>query len=217
MRILIAIPCLEQTSSIFDQCLDNLDRVGQTKIARLPGSLVYAARNDLAEEAIRQEADYVMWIDSDMVFNHDLLSRLIESIEGKDIVAPLFFRRKKPFNPPIYKSIKLNYGGEHEVEEYDDYPEDSMFEVDAVGFGCVLMRTKVLKDVIEHNHTCFNPMPAFGEDISFCIRAKRAGYKIWVDSSIKIGHLSQTIVTEEFYKNYRSQNNGRNDNNSSES
>lgn len=212
MKTLIAIPCLEQTMTLFDQCLDNLKPVGDIRKLRLAGSLVYAARNDIAAEAIKSGADYVLWIDSDMVFDNDLLEKLMKSIEGKDIVAPLFFRRKKPFNPPYYKSIRLNYGGEHEVVEYDDYPENETFEVDACGFGCVLMRTKVLEDVVNANHTCFNPMPCFGEDISFCIRAKRCGYKIYVDPTIEVGHISQYIVTKETFKQYRSLNDGRTDN-----
>lgn len=84
--------------------------------------------------------------------------------------------------------------------EYDDYPENSLFEVDAVGFGCVMMKVQVLKDVMEKENSWFNPYPGFGEDLSFCIRAKKSGYRIWCDSSIKVGHLSLTVVDENTFK-----------------
>ena len=214
MKTMVAIPCMDQTCTLFDQCLDNLIPVGEISKTRNPGSLVYVSRNALSEVAISEGFDFVLWIDSDMVFEPDLMQRLMARMdEGHDIVAPICFRRKVPFTPVIYKTIKLGLTpDENIVNGYKDYPRDSFFEVDACGFGCVMIRVSALKKVLDEQKALFSPLPQFGEDISFCLRAKRSGFKIYCDSSIKVGHISQTVVTEETYLQYRrgEENNGNN-------
>ena len=42
-----------------------------------------------------------------------------------------------------------------------------------------------------------------GEDAAFCIRAKEYGYEIWIDPTVKLGHVGQTVITEGVYKSRR--------------
>jgi len=52
-----------------------------------------------------------------------------------------------------------------------------------------------------------NPDPdnpgVVGEDIGFCSDLRNEGYKIYVDTSIKCGHLSTMIITEETHLLYK--------------
>jgi len=41
-----------------------------------------------------------------------------------------------------------------------------------------------------------------GEDVGLCQDLKEIGYKIYVDTSIEIGHLSTMVVNEETHKLY---------------
>ena len=82
---------------------------------------------------------------------------------------------------------------------YSDYPKDSLFEVDAAGMGCMLVKTKVLKDIAGYYKTIFEPQNLIGEDIAFCQRAKKLGYEVWCDSRIKCGHVGVSIITEDTY------------------
>lgn len=206
MKIMIAVPCMDMLNVQFVRSLEELDRVGSISTCFCPGSLVYHARNILAKAAVENETDYVLWIDSDMVFEPNTLTRLLEDIqrnEDVDMVAPIMFCRREPFDPVIYNEVK--YGlGEVEANIMHDYPRDSLFEVDAVGFGMILMKTEVIKKVMEEfgDHP-FNLVPGFGEDLSFCIRAKRKGFHVWCDSRIKIGHVGSMIVNEMTYDVYR--------------
>ena len=205
MKSMIAIPCMDSTYTLFDKCLDNLIPVGEISKTRNAGSLVYISRNSMSEVAVKENLDYILWIDSDMVFSADLMQRLYQTMteNNLDILAPICFRRRAPFNPVIYKKIRFGMFGDNEVVEYDDYPKNSLFEVDGVGFGCVMMKVSVLKEIEEKEKGWFTPYPGFGEDLSFCIRAKRCGYRIWCDSSIKVGHISQTVVDEDTFEQYR--------------
>lgn len=201
-KILVCVPCLDKTDTEFVRCLTSLESVGDTRLQLMSGSLVYASRDKLAQQAIEGGYDYLMWLDSDMIFPPSLLRDLYADLQetGEHMICGIFFRRKPPYTPVIYKTIRLGLPGEGVSEEYLDYPKKSVFEVDACGFGAVLMSGKLLKDVVDANRTGFIPIPGYGEDISFCIRAKKLGYKILCDSRINVGHLSATVIDEDAYE-----------------
>lgn len=162
-------------------------------------SLVYVARDRLSCLTIEKKAEYVLWLDSDIVFEPDLLEKLHSDIEsGKDIVSALYFARRYPYFPVIYKKTGLK-DGKPVCTNYTDYPKNRLFTVEVCGFGAVLMKTKVLADMGRKFDNWFAPMINFGEDFSFCIRARECGYEIWCDPAVKPGHVGNIIVTEKFY------------------
>lgn len=199
MKTLIAIPCMDQVEARFMACLALLEKPGEVTVATQIGSLIYDSRNNLAKAALNCNADYVLWLDSDMVFQKDVLSRLLEHAEnGLDIVSGLYFRRAAPFSPVLFKEL-MQDGKPTQAKDFNDYPRDSLFEVAGCGFGCVLMNTDVLLEMALEFGQWFNPTDGFGEDLSFCNRAKTLGYKIWCDSRIKLGHVGHLIVDEDVF------------------
>lgn len=197
MKTLIAVPCMDQVAAPFAQSLATMNRIGECYVSFLIGSLIYESRNNLAKQAIKVGADYVLWLDSDMIFPTDTMEKMLKHMEeGKDIVSGLYFRRRNPFTPVLFKKLNAEDGS---WEGYDDYPQNSTFEVEGVGFGCCMTRTSALQDLFLNYQTCFNPITAFGEDLSFCTRAREMGYKVYADSSISCGHIGQIIVNEMVY------------------
>lgn len=193
MRTLIAIPCMDEMDSGFVQCLVNLRKVGEVDINILSGSLVYEARERLAGLAVDGEYDYVLWLDSDMMFPDTLLLDLLA--QDKDIITGVCAARRPPYNPCIFRSV-----GE-KLEFVTDF-KDRLLEVDGCGFGVVLMKTEVLKKSFDEFRTCFQPIPGFGEDLSFCVRAKKLGYKLFADPNIEIGHIGKTVITKNAFRRY---------------
>jgi GT2 family glycosyltransferase len=167
-------------------------------------SLVYDARNTLAKKAHDGGYDRIMWIDSDMVFEPDLYRRLSARMdEGYDFVTGLYFTRRMPISPVIYKSITMDEkDGKYipNAVEYDDYPKDSIFEVKGAGFGGCMMTMKMVMDIVETYGLPFSPVLGLGEDLSFCMKATQLGYKLFCDSSIKLGHKSHCVVYEADYE-----------------
>lgn len=205
--IFIAIPCGDSVKTPFAASLINLDKGGnEVTVSFLPGSLVYDARNKLAKMAIMSGAEYTLWLDSDMVLPRDTLTKLLDSIKGRDYVSGLYFMRKPPFSPVISKSVRTNEVGNPVFETYADYPEKAVFEIVASGFGCVLMRTSVLATVFACEKNWFSPLPGMGEDLSFCTRARNSGITLFCDSSVELGHVSEMIVTSDVYRYQRSEN-----------
>lgn len=200
MRTLIAIPCMDQVAAPFAQSLATLNKVGETAISMIVGSLIYDSRNKLATFAVKNEMDYILWLDSDMTFPPDMIERMLKHLEsGKDIVTGVYYRRQKPYSPVLFSEIKCD-GDNSSWKDYNNYPSDGLFEVAGCGFGCVMMKVEVLIDMMADLGDWFSPIGHFGEDLSFCIRANQLGYKVWCDPSIQCGHVGHMIVNEDFYK-----------------
>lgn len=163
------------------------------------------ARERLAEEALNTGMDYLFMVDDDMMCPQDLFERLYR--HDVDIVAPLAFNRYAPHKPVIY-NLKSGYDPVARKEYYVNYPvlkypKDTLVQCDAVGFGAVLIKMEVFKQL---------PKPWFmvtsgaGEDIHFCHVAGKHGFKIFADTATKLGHLGERKnVTEDIFESEENQ------------
>ena len=207
MRTLVAIPCMDMVQTSFMKSLLRLMSVDETQISFRVSSLVYDARNQLAGEAISQGYDRILFLDSDMVFQPDLLIRLSRDMdEGRDYVGGLFFRRKPPYNPVIYKNLEYKREGlklDMKLDPYLDYPQNEIFEVAGSGFGAVMISSDLINKVGNKFGHPFAPEMGFGEDLSFCWRVKQLGIPMYCDSRVKVGHVGLGTITEETYLSTR--------------
>ena len=206
-KILIAIPMLNTVRAEFFQSIMGLQGVGEAKLALEVDSLTHMARNHLALKAINGNYDYIFWLDSDVVFEPDLLVNLYEDIsEGHDYVTALYFKRVLPTAPVICKELVYEKDEKtgittHKAEFYNDYPKDSLFPVAASGLGACLMRTEIVKKVAESLKCApFDPLPHLGEDFSFCHRLTQLGIEMVCDSSLKLGHVGTMIYHEGIFE-----------------
>lgn len=208
MKIFIAVPSLDTVPALFCQSLALLQRAGDTMIGFEVGSLVYNARNNLARQAIKAEADYVLWLDSDMVFSPDMLQRMMKVSKENDIdfLTGLCFRRKPPYTPCLFDKLeRLENGAGASYTALMSVP-DGRFKVGGCGFAGVLMTTDVILSVsAKFGGRMFDPLPGFGEDVAFCWRARQCGYDIWCDSEIELGHVGNCIVTRKYFEAYNSE------------
>jgi GT2 family glycosyltransferase len=162
-------------------------------------SLVYDARNMIAEKAMNEGFTHVFFLDSDMVVTPNTLIKLLA--DEKDIVSGMAFKRVPPFEPCFYKEIVWNEAKQnHECVMIPEWEKDSLVEIAAVGMACALIKTEVLKAVKEKYGSCFHPGKSLGEDIAFCRRAVDLGYKIFVDTSLSIGHVGSFVVTDAHWR-----------------
>lgn len=188
----------------FVECLLALKKVGECEIVLLKSSLVYDARNQAAIKAIQEGFDYVLWVDSDMTFEPDMMERMFESIGEKNMITGLCFARRPPFKPCIYKHIEVVQDGLASLpktEIWYDYPRDVVTEIEACGFACVLQKVDMLDVMVSTYGVPFFPIAGLGEDLSFCFRAKQLDIKMYADTSIKIGHIMRLSIDENFRDN----------------
>ncbi len=158
------------------------------------------AREEAAKLALEVDADYLYMIDDDMTCPDDLFERLYR--HDVDIVAPLAFTRNFPHKAVLYEIkegwdpvSRSPYFVNHHV---DKYQKDSLVEADAVGFGAVLIKMKVVRAMTGQKFMdgCTS---GTGEDILFCHKARKLGFRVFMDTSTKLGHLSHPIEVTEAY------------------
>ena len=145
------------------------------------------------------EYDYLMWIDSDMVFTPDHVFTLVK--HDKDIVngSAMIDPKKKKLNWGLLdKEGRCNFILKDDVPKYPK-DERGLAEVDFVGFAFMLVKRGVFESM---PYPWFRPvMKKIGEnvffpseDIGWCHNAKDAGYKIYVDPEVHIGHEKPVVM-----------------------
>lgn len=201
MKILIGLPTTDGKfdSLVIKSILNQLEFITREHHAMqsciIRGTMIHNARNVIAETA--KDYDYLFFVDSDCVIPDGTLERLVR--HNKDIVSGMYFQKAPPFYPVIYTR---NARGTFDV--IDDYPKDKLIEVDGIGMGVCLIKTSVFKKLC---NTPFDPYrendeaPFINaEDLSFCIRAKAAGYKVYVDTGIQAAHQTVRYIDEDYHR-----------------
>lgn len=193
MKTLIAIPCGDTCPTDFLRSLLSLEIVGEAQYTFAQGSLVYDARNKLCSIAMDGGFDRVLWLDSDMVFPRDLMRRFSDHLDaGKEMVCGAYASRKPPIQPVVYEDFGFRdaqpWPEPYTTPVQEPLPAE-MFRVAGCGFGAVMLTVDLLRRVYSKFGLPFSPAVGFGEDLSFCIRAKEVGAEIWCDPGVELGHI----------------------------
>jgi hypothetical protein len=139
--------------------------------------------------------DKIFWIDSDVEWDVEDFVRIYQS--DLDVVSGLY--QTSPdgtvavarFDDDMRPKI---------TNELDFFMEEEPVEVFGVGFGFVAMKSGVfekcdrpwfLMERIRWQHLDFDLN--VGEDYSFCVNARRNGFKVWLDADVKLRHHKETI------------------------
>ena len=174
------------------------------------------ARCQIAQDVVMGGFDYLLFMDSDATLAPGTLERLLSwnvpivsalCFKRREIVTPAFQLDKfdaETFNP--YRSAEVDkvaewigkYGQLNTSTEVmlPTTPDGSLLEVDRVGTHCLLIHRDVLEAVPEPRFERITPenSGATGSDYDFCNKARRAGFKIYVDLSVIAGHLDGSHI-----------------------
>jgi GT2 family glycosyltransferase len=197
-KILIAVPTTGQVEIEYVGSILRLARNTRADIQHTSGSLVHAARNSFVKTAIDGNYTHMLFIDSDMVFNADALDVLLQ--HDKDIISGSIFSRVPPYQPCFYERLRLGEPGET-IRDPVKVLQDGVQEVEGVGTAFLLVKVPVYQAIIDKFHVYpFQPINGYGEDLSFCLRARQCGYRIYVDNDLTIGHIGKVVITKALYK-----------------
>src|SRR5262245_53059299 len=150
------------------------------------------ARNEAAKMALMLEADYLMFVDDDVLLPEwpHPFKALHEA--KKDIIAASVRIRGYPFNRMAFRWVEEeSTEKKKKLDFYNDKldPENPIQACDALGFSTCLIRTDVLKPM---EPPYFITSPNGTEDVYFCVRAQRElepKPEIAVHLGIKCTHL----------------------------
>ena len=166
---------------------------------------VDVARSFLAAQVLDGDYDYLWFTDQDAAYTHDTLDRLLAW--DMPIVGALCFVRaptwcmpmvmqgqKEPGSDDYHVPVDeiYNYLREHadvetnEPQVINPVPPDSLFECDFTGCHCLLIKREVLEAM---EPPWFQGLPG-REDKYFCLKAKAAGFPVYIDFSTIAGHAT---------------------------
>lgn len=153
----------------------------------------FRARNQIVEAAQQEACDYLLMLDDDMIINPDVtqgptdaygfLERLIA--HDKDLIGALYYLKGGACSPVLM--MKMSERGYRFLR--DDEITHGLQPVDVAGGGCLLVKMKVFDHLPP---PYFGPEFEYGTDVQLCRKAAEAGYTVWADTSLELGHLKPT-------------------------
>jgi hypothetical protein len=186
-RVAITVPSGDMVHADFAMAYAQLCMASaglQLQLITVKSSIVAQARNNGVELAKNFKADFILFLDSDMLFPPTALFRLL--LHRKDIVGATYTKRVAPFE----------ILGTH-LAEQPIVPSGDLLEMQRIPTGCLLINMGVF-DKLSKPYFRFETDAngaIIGEDYVFCDRAREAGFRIWCDAvmSREIGHIGQVV------------------------
>ena len=208
LKIAICVPCTNQVDSQFAVCLAELvglivgqycnQGIADLNLFTFNSSYVGWSRTEITKSALAWGATHLLWLDSDMTFPAWTFHHLFK--QDRPVIAANYARRRHPHSPVTFKKLKEG-GDEHShLLCYTNANSDGLEEVEAVGFGVVLIQAqifdhikvapfRVIDDEMSKNR--------IGEDVYFCMLLKQHGIPIYVDHTLSkhVGHMGTLEYT----------------------
>jgi len=197
-------------------------RPGGQYLRKMAGTMgVAGGRNEIIARFLDSDAEWLFMIDSDMGFERDTVDRLVASAEANEagVLGGLCFAQKLDTDvaqgpayanrfriiPTLYEFVEIQETGEKGFRHIDRYKRDAFQEVAGTGAACLLLHREVALAV---GPEPFEPLRipgaggngtarTYSEDLSFCLRARAAGAKLGVDTSVKTSHYKGGIYLDE--------------------
>ena len=156
-----------------------------------------------------QSITHIMMIDSDIVFKPSDFMKLLDA--NVPIAAGAYPYSTEVYSPYPDKRIVAGIWDEEYFREHMVFPchtissmqrasdNGSLVEVDWLGLGFTLVETRVMRDTpypwFESEKINIPPLTdTTSEDVGWCRKAKRAGYKLFLHPGVIVGHLKVTNV-----------------------
>ena len=93
------------------------------------------ARNEIVEFALSQGANYIYWLDDDVIAPPDAFLKLFN--QHKDIINGVYWSKSNPPMPLLFRG--------HLDGPYYDWHKGDLIEIDAAGSGLTLVKTDVYR------------------------------------------------------------------------
>lgn len=187
-------------------------------------TIASTARQLCAQEVLNdEECEYCCFIDDDMVFTPEQFLALEQEFVENDLdfLSALAFANSYPTKPCIFGRVDgVDEGAETPwwqlVTDFPGNkggvdPEPKRFRIYASGFGMVFMSRRMLdamrrnedgEIIQDYQHFVLLDAMCPNEDIAFCVKANRQGFKLYCDSRVSIGHIAKfrPVISQESYE-----------------
>ena len=168
-------------------------RVPGTMRRKLGPYTIDLAREHGALDAVSNGFKWLFFLDSDVIVPQDTIHRLLQ--HNQPIVSGFYARRHPPIHP-----LLLRRGNDGNFGLVTNFSQGELVEVDLCPSGCLLISTEVFKRVprpwffytdgrvIDIGGQSIQLPNGTSEDYFFSLRSKSYGFKVLVDTSLKVRH-----------------------------
>jgi len=186
-KVYVGVPTAEfSRPAIFYDYMRFLEKPENTTVASYHSNSAAFNRNLIIEDAISQYCTHILFIDDDMAFPPNALTRLLA--HDLDAVSGLYYNKCYPHPPVIFDRDPNDFDSFQ--RHYLQNGEAGVIKVDACGFGFFLVNTKVFESLeppyVRHGELQYDKR---NEDMGFCLRLGETGYQIHCDLDVVIGHM----------------------------
>lgn len=203
-QVLVSTLQVDLVTTAWAYGMRNLIIPGNIPPLPLAGMPYDMARNMACQRALELGADYLFFLDSDVIPPRDAIVRLIN--HRVPFISGMYSRRSPPWSVPVM--IKNGTW-------FTDFIKGSVVEVDYVGAGCMLIARSILEQLppIDPNRNkrwfdwrvdmqgITSSGDALSEDFSFCKQVRqKLGIPTLVDTSVECKHVG---FAEATYGHYR--------------
>lgn len=156
------------------------------------GCYIDVSREECVKTALAQKSDYLVFIDTDMEFPGDAITRLLE--HRKDVVGGAYNEKRLP--PVSTVKMSNGKGGFLDGAELPSVP----FKCAAVATGFMAINLKRMVQLMAPPFFAYETATRLkleatlgrgGEDVAFCVRANNAGMEVWCDPTIPLKHWGE--------------------------
>jgi GT2 family glycosyltransferase len=153
---------------------------------------VINSRNKLREYFLKNDYDYLLSLEQDVVPPKNVIERLMK--HKKEICSGLYFKEKGgELIPIMYVHHKDDFA---KLLRFEEIPENKLVEVITSGLGCVLISRKVMEKVKFRYEKDSKPW----DDVWFCEDAREKDFKVYVDTSVRCKHFIKGMNWDEIKK-----------------
>lgn len=195
LAIIVGIPSFGMVSHYFAQARGSqqFPLVSSSMDRYVVGKPIAEARNEIVQYAIDSDADYIYWLDDDVIAPADAFLKLWR--HQKDIINGVYWSKSNPPMPLLFRG--------HLNMPYLNWHIGDLIEIDAAGNGLTLVKTDVYRTISEKiggpwYSTEYGSFPGVKqtphnntEDLYFYWKAKKAGFKVWADTSVQAHHYDK--------------------------
>lgn len=196
VNVVVGIPSFGMVSTYFLQSVkgQQFPLVSSATDKIVLNKPIADARNEIVEFALEQGANYIFWLDDDVIAPPDSFLRLYN--HQKDIINGVYWSKSNPPMPLLFRN--------HLEGPYWDWHVGDLIQIDAAGNGLTLVKTDVYKKISAElggpwystEYSSFKGLTASPanntEDLYFYWKARQVGYEIWADTSVQAYHYEKT-------------------------
>lgn len=155
------------------------------------GANIAENRNALAKWFLASGAEWLFYADDDQVFAPNTLTRLLA--RNTPVVSGLYLAREYPFAPHVYDDADDPETAYTTVGVAET--SNGLLRVKSTGAGALLVRRPVFEKLQTPYWRLGQTVPeAWGDDIDFCRRVREAGFGVYVDLHVGVGHKTNGTI-----------------------